>query len=131
MATDTRNILTLSTGLLAGIMIAVLDNFAAYGEVSPALIVFFLLIASAGAAVIWDTSGWITAAITWIFLPFAQLIRQFFGLPDTLHPATYASILKIAMFSMVITAAGTATGILIRRMTTGTPDTGSESGKSE
>jgi len=131
MATDTRNILTTSTGLLAGVIIALADNFAADGQISPAVIVILLLISSTGAGIIWDNAGWIASAITWIFLPSAHLVGLFFRLPDTLHPAASASILKIAMFSMIIAAAGTATGILIRRMTSGTPDTGDRSGKSE
>lgn len=131
MAIDTRNILTIATGFLAGIIIVLVDNFAVDGEISPVVIVILLLVVSASAGIIWDTAGWITAAITWVFLPSAHLIRLFFSLPDILHPAANGSILKLAIFSMIITAAGTVTGILIRRMTTGTADPEGGSGKSE
>ncbi len=103
-------------GLLAGLVIASVDNFAFGGEVSPIVIVLLLLIAAALAAGIWGRQGWIAAAGVWVCVPLAHLIKHVLGLPDTLHPNTYTSIFMLAAFTCVVTTLGAAAGALLHAL---------------
>jgi hypothetical protein len=116
----------LGAGLVAGAAIVYVDNCAFEGEVSPLIIVALLLAATAMAGAIWGRSGWIAAAVTWACVPSAHILKHLLGLPDTLHPNTYTSILYLAAFTLVVTTGGTACGVLVRRLTTGRvrPDQG-------
>jgi hypothetical protein len=102
-------------GLAAGIAVAGVDNFAFEGEVSPIVIVVMLLAAATTAVGIWGRRCWITAAGVWMCLPLAHVVKHVLGLPDTLHPNTYASIAMLAAFTFVVTLLGTGAGMLIHR----------------
>lgn len=104
-------------GLVAGLAIAAVDNFAFGGEVSPIVIVAMLLAATATAGVIWDWRGWVAAAAAWICVPLAHLIKHLLDLPDTMQPNTYASILMLAAFTLAVATIGTGCGVLLRRLT--------------
>jgi hypothetical protein len=105
----------LGIGFVAGIAIAAVDNFAFEGEVSPIVIVALLFATTATAGIVAGWRGWPMATATWFCLPFVHLIKHFFGLPDTLHPNTYTSILMLAAFTLVISAIGIGCGVLLRR----------------
>jgi len=109
----------LGAGLVAGAAIVYVDNCAFEGEVSPLIIVALLLAATAIAGAMWGRSGWIAAAVTWACVPLAHLVKLLLGLPDTLHPNTYTSILYLAAFTLVVATGGTGCGVLVRRLTTG------------
>ena len=102
-------------GLAAGIGIAYVDNYAFRGEVSPIVVVVMLLALTSAAAGIWGRRGWITATAAWICVPLAHLVKHVVGLPDTLHPNTYGSILMLAGFTFVVAALGTGAGMLVHR----------------
>ena len=109
----------LGMGLLAGAAIAYVDNFAFQGEASPILIVALLLAATALAGALEGRNGWIAAGAAWACIPLAHVIKHVLGLPDTLHPNTYTSILYLAAFTLVVAASGTGCGLLVRRLATG------------
>jgi len=109
----------LGVGLVAGAAIVCVDNFAFEGEVSPIFIVALLLAGTTMAGALWGRRGWIAAAVMWACVPLAHLVKHVLGLPDTLHPNTYLSILFLAAFTLVVATGGTGCGILIRRLTTG------------
>jgi hypothetical protein len=111
----------LGAGLAAGAAITYVDNFAFAGEVSPIIIVAMLLVATATAGAIWGQRGWVAVAAAWACVPLAHLVKHVLGLPDTLQPNTYKSILMLAAFTLVVAALGTGCGLLLRRLTTGTP----------
>ena len=102
-------------GLAAGAAIVFVDNFAFGGEVSPIVIVVLLLVATSTATGLWGRHGWITAAMTWVCVPLAHLVKHVCGWPDTLHPNTYASIALLAAFTVVVAAVGTGSGMLVHR----------------
>jgi hypothetical protein len=106
-------------GVIGGAAVAFVDNCAFEGEASPILIIALLLAATATAGAIWGRSAWITAAAIWACVPSAHVVKHFFGLPDTLHPNTYTSILYLAAFTLVVAMVGTACGMLIRRLAVG------------
>lgn len=104
-------------GLVAGAAIAAVDNFAFGGEVSPIVIVVMLLAATGIAGLAWDRRGWVAAAATWMCVPLAHLIKHVLGLPDTMQPNIYTSILMLAAFTLAVATIGTGCGILLRRLT--------------
>lgn len=106
----------LSAGLAAGAGIVFVDNWAFEGEVSPIVIVGLLLAATAGAAAVWGRSGLVAATVVWASVPLAHVVKHVFGLPDTLHPNTYRSILFLAVFTLVVSMIGAASGLLLRRV---------------
>ncbi len=107
-------------GLIAGAVIVFIDNFAFQGEVSPIVIVIMLLVSTITVGAIWKWHAWITAITLWICVPMAHVVKHLLGLPDTLHPNTYTSILMLAVFTFVVSAIGFLFGTLINRISKGT-----------
>ena len=108
-------------GVIAGAGIVAVDNFAFGGEVSPIVIVGMLLVFGATAGMIWGGRAAVAAAIAWVWLPMAHVLKHMMRLPDTIHPNTYASILKLGGFSFVVTAVGLGFGLAFRRLLGGHP----------
>jgi hypothetical protein len=98
-----------------GAVISAVDNVISNGEVSPIVIVAMLFAAAAAAGLFWGRRGWLVAFAVWAWIPAAHLAKRLLGLPDTLHPNTYASIVMLAAFSFVIATVGIACGLLARR----------------
>jgi hypothetical protein len=103
----------LAIGLGAGLSIAAVDNFAFGGEVSPIVIVVLLVATTATFGAIWGRQGWTTAVAAWLCVPLAHVVKHALGLPGTLHPNTYTSILMLAVFTLLVATLGPAAGILI------------------
>jgi hypothetical protein len=114
-------LIRLLAGLIAGAIIVFIDNFASQGEVSPIVIVIMLLVSTITVGAIWKWPAWISAVTLWIFVPMAHVIKHVLGLPDTLHPNTYTSILLLAVFTFVISAIGFLFGTLINQISKGSP----------
>jgi len=104
----------LAVGLAGGAAMAYVDNFAFEGEVSPIVIVAMLLAATAAAGASWGRRGWLAAAAAWVCVPVAHVVKHVLGLPDTLHPNTYVSIMYLAAFTLVVAIIGTGSGVLLR-----------------
>jgi len=107
-------------GLLVGAIIAYVDNFSFQGEVSPIVIVISLLIASISIGIIWKWRALITIALIWLWLPMAHVVKKVLGLPDTLHPNTYTSILLLSVFTLVVSAIGFLIGVSASKIVKGT-----------
>lgn len=103
-------------GLVAGAAIAYVDNVAFGGEVSPVAIVVMLLATTVATAGLWGRRGTIAAAAAWMCVPLAHLVKHVLGLPDTLYPNTYGSIIRLAIFTFLVAGVGTGAGLLIRRV---------------
>src|SRR5207249_2526520 len=117
-----NNLLTrMAVGLIAGAGIAAVDNFAFGGEASPIMIVGMLLIVAGAAGTIWGVRAAVVAALVWVWLPLAHVVKHMFDLPDTLHPNTYGSILKLATFSFVVATIGFGLGLMLHRLVRKTP----------
>ena len=104
-----------AVGLGIGIAIACVDNFAFGGEVSPIVIVALLFASTATIGGIGGRRGWPAALAAWMCAPLAHLGKHVFGLPDTLQPNTYTSILMLAAFTLAVASLGTGAGMLIHR----------------
>jgi hypothetical protein len=107
----------LAIGFIAGAIIVYGDNFAFQGEVSPIVIVVMLLAVTVTAGTIWGWRGWAIVIAAWVGVPTAHLVKHGLGLPDTLNPNTYTSILMLAIFTFVISTIGIGSGVLLRRLT--------------
>jgi hypothetical protein len=101
--------------VITGIAIAEIDNYTFSGEASPIVIVVLLLLATGTVGFLWGKRGWLAAALIWVCIPGAHLLNHVLGLPDTIQPNTYASIVKLAAFTFVIAAIGTACGVAFFR----------------
>jgi len=106
----------LVVGLLCGAAISAVDNFTFDGEISPIVIVGMLLLVAGTLATIWGTRALTAAVLAWTWLPSAHVLKHAFGLPDTMHPNTYSSILALAAFSLVITAVRFGLGLMLGRV---------------
>jgi hypothetical protein len=111
-----QNLSLLGIGLIVGAGIAAVDNFAFKGEVSPIVIVGMLLVVGAVFGMIWGSRAVVAAAIGWVCLPMAHVLKHMMSLPDTIHPNTYPSILKLGAFNLVVTAIGLGFGLAFRRL---------------
>lgn len=107
----------LGLGLAAGAAIACIDEGAS--EVTT--IIVLLLATTAAAGAMWGPRAWITVVAVWACLPLAHLIKHLLGLPDMLQPNTYASILLLAAFTLVVAAIGAGGGLLIHALRNKTP----------
>ena len=102
----------LGFGIACGTAIALVDNFASGGEVSPVVVVVLLLAASVTAGALWGLSGWPAMVLIWIAVPAPHVVLLAVGLPDTLHPATWGSIAQVAGFTAFVVACGSGVGAL-------------------
>jgi hypothetical protein len=104
-------------GALLGTLVVFVDNVAFEGEVSPIIIGAMLLMGTALVGTLWGWGGWYASGIAWICVPMAHMIKYLLGLPETLHPNTYASILRLAAFTLALSLIGTGVGVLLRKAT--------------
>ena len=103
-------------GVIVGAGIAAVDNFAFGGEVSPIVIVGMLLVFAAAGGMIWGGRAAVAAAMAWVWVPMAHVLKHLMRLPDTIHPNNYASLLKLGAFTFVVTAIGLGFGLGFRRL---------------
>ena len=106
----------IAIGALAGATIAAVDNLAFGGEVRPIVIVGMVLIFSSAAGTLWGSRAAVPVTIAWAFLPVVHLVKHVLAMPDTIHPNTYASILKLGAFSFAISAIGLGFGLALHRV---------------
>lgn len=109
----------LAAGLAAGTAIAWVDNVAFEGEVSPITIVAMVLAVTGAAGALWGRRSWVTAAAVAACVPMAHVVKRVLGLPDTLQPNTYASILLLAVFTSAIATVGTGLGVIGHKLVAG------------
>src|SRR5262245_60118292 len=95
---------------VAGMLIAAVDNFAFHGEISPIVIVALLFVVTAAAGAMWGRLGLLPCVAVWIWLPLVHVVKHVLGLPDTIHPNTYTSILMLALFSAGVSCIGFLVG---------------------
>jgi hypothetical protein len=100
--------------MATGASVAAFDNLAFGGEASPILVVALLLVATATVGGIGGGRRAAAALVVWAWLPLAHVVKHALAMPDTLHPNTYGSIAKLAVFSLAVAAVGTGCGVLAR-----------------
>ena len=115
----TRLSLLIGIGFITGMAISVIDNFAFGGEVSPIVIVALLLSASVILGAFFGTRGSIALVFVWVCIPLVHLVKHILNIPDTINPNTYASILKLAIFTFVVALIGLGCGIIFNKLLKG------------
>lgn len=112
-----RLLIRIRVGLAAGAIIAAIDSYAFGGEISPIAIVILLLGSSVVIGLRWGRRGWVAGLAMWIGVPLFHVFKHIWQLPDTLQPNTYASILLLAGFTLVVVSIGIAGGALMHKGT--------------
>ena len=82
---------------------------------SPIVIVFMLFAAGLAFGVAWGRRAWRATCVTTLMVPAAHVVKHVAGMPDTLQPNTYFSILMLAAFTLAVALIGTAIGIAAGR----------------
>lgn len=114
---------TCGLSLLAGGLISAVDNLSFGGEVSPIVIVILLAAASA-TLVFFLRHAWVTAFALWICTPLVHVAKHLAGLPDTIQPNTYFSIAMLAIFTLIVSLAGSGIGAALRHSHAGSAGRG-------
>lgn len=114
-----NNVGLIGIAAVAGIAISAVENFTFRGEISPIAIVALLLLASASLGIGWGVRHWPSLLAVWFWLPAVHVFKHVRGLPDTLHPNTYASIAALAVFSLVVCCIGFFIGVAGRQVVGG------------
>ena len=99
----------------SGGAIAAVDNLACDGEISPLVIVAMLAVTAAAAGLVAGGRGAVAALVAGAWSPGVHIMKKVLGVPDTLHPATYGSIAKLAALVVVVAAVGATVGVGTRR----------------
>ncbi len=110
-----RLLIRFGVGFAAGAIIAAIDSYAFGGEISPIAIVILLLGGSVVMGFLWGRRGWVAGLAMWIGVPLFHVFKHIWQLPDTLQPNTYASILLLAGFTLVIVSIGTVGGAIMHK----------------
>lgn len=97
--------------IILGLVIAYVDLFADRGEISPAVVLFLLLIAGA----IHRKFSLLLAVLTAVSLPAVHLALHVAGRKTTLQPDTVTSILMIGAVSACAATIGVLIGAAARR----------------
>jgi hypothetical protein len=106
----------IAAGLVLGAALSAIDLFVEGGEVSPIVVVVLLFATTGFAGLAWGARGWRVAVPCWACLPLSHALLRLLGLPDTLHPATWGSIVRLAAFTATVAVTGTGSGLLLRRL---------------
>lgn len=106
-------------GLAIGSCIALIDNYAFKGEISPIVIVALLFFSAFSVVAFFGNPGCIAAIGIWFCLPMSHFIKISLGLPDTLHPATFGSAVLLAVFTIIVVSIGSVCGMVFRRLAYG------------
>ena len=101
-------------GLLIGLGLVYIDNYAFDGETSPIVIVGCLFVAVACVCAVWGAGAWIAALFAWAPVPAAHVLKHVLGMRDTLQPNTYTSIGLLAACTLAVATVGGALGLFGR-----------------
>jgi len=114
--------LRLLAGLTAGLVIVWVDHVPSAGEVSPIVVVGLLLAVTTTFGGLWGSRAWPASATAWVSVPLAHVVKHVLGLPDTLHPNTWPSILMLAGFTLLVAGLGSGVGRVLHGLLLSAPD---------
>ena len=110
-----RAYLAYLAAIILGLAIACGDLFADRGEISPAVVLFLLLIAGAIVGAIHGRFSLVLAVLTAISLPGIHLALHLAGRKTTLQPDTVTSILMVGVVAVCAATIGVLIGAAARR----------------
>ncbi len=99
-----------------GLLIAALDTAAPFGDDSSKLTILLWLMAGGSLGFVMPSRPWRWAMLVGPWLPLTHLLAHVLGLPDSIHPNTYATILTLVPVSLAVCSVGAYGGALTRRL---------------
>jgi hypothetical protein len=100
---------------ISGLVIAALDRASFFGDDSAQFTVFLWLLASGLLGFTRPRRPWLWAVLIGPWLSLTNLVRHVLGLPGSVHPDTYTTILLLLPLSLAICSLGAYGGALARR----------------
>ena len=106
---------SLVAGLVAGLLLAVIEAGAVVGPVRTVVMVTLTIVAGLAMGVTWGWRRWPAALIAGASVPLRHLMNRLLGLPDTTPPNTFDAVMMMGLFSLAVSAAGFCAGVLLRQ----------------
>jgi hypothetical protein len=107
-------VVAVASGL--GILIAVIDLVAPFGDDSSKLTILLWLLASGSLGFAIPRRPWRWAMLVGPWLTLIHLLAHALGLPDSIHPNTNLAILLLLPVSLAVCSVGAYGGALARRL---------------
>lgn len=108
--------LALAAGVIAGLLLAVVEAGAVVGPVRPVVMVSLTLAAGLVIGAIWGWRSWPAAILAGASVPLRHLANRLLGLPDTTHPDTFDAVMMMGLFALAVSASGFCAGVLMRQV---------------
>ncbi len=106
---------SLAAGLVAALLLAVVEAGMVVGPVRPVVMVALTLAVGAVIGAIWGWRRWPAAIMAGASVPLRHFVIRLLGLPDTTQPNTFDAVLMMGIFSLAVSAAGFCAGVLMRQ----------------
>jgi hypothetical protein len=100
---------------ISGLVIAALDRAAPFGDDSAKLTLLLWLLASGLLGFARPRRPWLWAVLIGPWLSLTNLVRHVLGLPGSVHPDSYRTILLLLPLSLAVCSLGAYGGALARR----------------
>jgi hypothetical protein len=100
---------------ISGLFIAAIDRAALFGDDSAQFTVFLWLVFSGLLGFARPHRPWLWAVLIGPGLPLTSLVLHVLGLPGSVHPDTYTTILLLLPISLAVCSFGAYGGALVRR----------------
>jgi hypothetical protein len=107
-------VVAVASGL--GILVGVIDQVAPFGDDSSKLTILLWLLASGSLGFVMPRRPWQWGTLVGPWLTLIHLLVHALGLPDSIHPNTYAAILLLFPVSLAVCFVGAHGGALARRL---------------
>lgn len=106
---------SLVAGLVAGLLLAVVEAGAVVGPVRPVVMVALTIVAGLVIGAIWGWRRWPAALMAGASVPLRHLMNRLLGLPDNTQPNTFDAVMMMGLFALAVSAAGFCAGVLMRQ----------------
>jgi hypothetical protein len=103
-------------GVLSGLLVAWLDVRAPWGDDSAKVVLLLWVAVTGPLGYLRPRRPWRWALVVGPWLPLTHLARHVLGMPDMIHPNTYATILLLFPVSVAACSLGAYGGALLRRV---------------
>jgi hypothetical protein len=110
-----RHLLPYAAASAFGVLIAVVDVAAPFGDDSAKATLLLLVIFSGLLGFLLPLDPWRWALAVGFWLPLGHVVLHTLGLHDTINPNTYGTILLLIPVSLVACSLGAYAGAFVRR----------------
>ncbi len=110
---------SLVAGLIAGLLLVVVEAGLVVGPVRPVVMVTLTIVAGVAVGGLWGWRSWPAALIAGASVPLRHLANRLLGLPDTTQPNTFDAVVMMGLFALSVSAAGFCAGVLMRQAVSG------------